>query len=912
LLRINWGSLILPTKKVEKIIGKPWAKSPDNVLDYYGVSKGKGLSDDEVRDRGDIFGPNIVRESEGKSLWEILMDQLKSLLVVLLAFAGMVAIALNETVEGISILAVLMVNTMIGFVTEARALSSMEALREMTRIEAKVRREGGVERIPARSLVPGEIVTLQSGDMVPADLRILESSKLQVDESALTGESVPVGKIEDPIMEDAPLAERENMVYKGTYLTRGNAVGVVVSTGEETELGKISESIREAGEEKTPLEERLDQLAQKLVPLLIAVALIVAVSGLVRGMDLFLIVETAIALAIATVPEGLPVVATLVLARGMLIMADKNVLINRLSSVETLGSTNIICTDKTGTLTENRMTATRYELDELSVEITGKGLETEGNFLVEGEEIEVSETSVLREALEVGVLCNNASLTAEEDGMGAVGEPMEVSLLIAGRKGGFRREKLIDSMPEVEEVPFDPASRLMAKYHGINDEYKVAVKGAPEEVLGSSTHIMTLNGKRQLDAEEKEDWVTRSGEMGEEGLRVLALAEKTTDYTDEDPFTGLSFLGLVGMIDPPREEVRPAIRISQDAGIRVVMVTGDHASTARNIGYQVGLVNSKDPDVVLGSDIEPFEDLTGEERQRFMDAHIFARVNPSNKLDLIELYQENDATVAMFGDGVNDAPALKKADIGVAMGMRGTQVAQEASDMILQDDNFSSITHAVEEGRIIYSNIRKFVIYLISCNLSELVAILLASLIGYPLPLLPLQILFLNVVNDVFPAFALGTCRGGEMVMKTPPREPEESIIEGVHWMEIAWYGALISLVTISAFRLGGRIYPAEMSSKGIVTISFLTLAFSQLWHVFNMREPTSRILRNEVTENKYIWGALALSCIILVSAIYTPVISSVLSIEPPDLQGWIIILVMSLVPLIVGQAERGIRRKIN
>ncbi|MBD3204834.1 HAD-IC family P-type ATPase [Candidatus Bathyarchaeota archaeon] len=893
---------------MQKIISNPWTKPYEEVLEYYRVSRENGLSEDEVKDRRETFGQNTVREAEKKSLAEILINQLKSLLVVLLGLAAVVSIALDEIVEGVSILAVLVINTIIGFVTEARALSSMEALREMTKIDSRVRRDGDVKKIPAEDLVPGDIVILQPGDMVPADLRVLESSKLQVDESALTGESVPVGKIENTLEEDTPLAERDNMVYKGTYLTRGNAEGVVVSTGEETELGKISESIREAGEEKTPLEERLDQLAQRLVPLLIAVALIVVISGVFRGRDLLLILETAIALAIATVPEGLPVVATLVLARGMLRMADKNVLINKLSSVETLGSTNIISTDKTGTLTENRMTVTRFELYELSVEVTGKGLETEGNFLVGGEKKEVSGTPMLREALEIGVLCNNASLTDDNGEVEAVGEPMEVSLLIAGRKGGFRRDELTDSMPEVEEVPFDPSSRLMAKYHRINNEYKVAVKGAPEEVLNSCSNILTTNGSRELNSEEEEKWINKSDKMGEEGLRVLGLAVKKTEEIDEKPFEGLTFIGLVGMIDPPREEVKPAIGTCQDAGIKVIMVTGDHASTARNIGYQVGLVDSKDAEVVYGSEIKPYEDLKENERQRFLNASIFARVSPNNKLDLIDLYQRNEAIVAMFGDGVNDAPALKKADIGVAMGMRGTQVAQEASDMILQDDNFSSITYAVEEGRIIFSNIRKFVIYLISCNLSELLTILLASLIGFPLPLLPLQILFLNVVNDVFPAFALGTCRGGRMVMKVSPRDPDESIVDRIHWLEIGWYGALISVVTILAFGLGGRIYATEMSNHRIVTISFLTLAFTQLWHVFNMRELTSDIFRNEITENKYIWGALALSCMILLSAIYIPFISSVLSIEPPDLQGWGLILGMSLVPLVAGQAERQIR----
>ncbi|MFW6117757.1 MAG: HAD-IC family P-type ATPase, partial [Thermoproteota archaeon] len=407
--------------KTQKTISKPWTKPGEEVLDYYQVTREEGLSEEEVEHRRERFGSNKFREYTRKSLWKILGDQIKSLLVFLLAFAAVVSLAINETVEGISILAVLGINTIIGFVTEARAASSMEALQEMTRIDTRVRREGELKKIPAENLVPGDIVNLQSGDMIPADLRVIESSKLQVDESALTGESVPVSKTVGVVGKEVPLAERKNMLYKGTYLTRGTAIGVVVITGEDTELGKISESIREAEEEKTPLEARLDRLTRKLVPLLISVAVIVAVSGVIRGLNLFLMLETSIALAIATVPEGLPIVATLVLARGMWRMAEQNVLISRLSSVETLGSTNVICADKTGTLTENRMTVTNYEIEDHSVDLTGTGLETEGRFISTHEE-DVSDNPVLKETLQVGVLCNNASFTEKEGEKEVLGE----------------------------------------------------------------------------------------------------------------------------------------------------------------------------------------------------------------------------------------------------------------------------------------------------------------------------------------------------------------------------------------------------------------------------------------------------------------------------------------------------------
>ncbi|MEF8874123.1 MAG: cation-transporting P-type ATPase [Candidatus Thermoplasmatota archaeon] len=887
---------------------KPWSKSSDRVLDQYGVSLEQGLDEKEVKKRRKKFGRNKLKETKKKSRLKILVEQFKSFLVILLGVAAIISLIINEVIEGISILAVLVVNAIIGFVTEARAVSSMEALREMTRIDTHVRRKGEVKNIPANELVPGDIVPLQSGDMVPADLRVVESSKLQADEAALTGESIPVSKTSEAIEEDVPLAERENMLYKGTYLTRGTAEGVVVSTGTETELGQISESIEEAEEETTPLEKKLNTLGQKLIPLLVVVAGIVGLAGWIRGMDLYLMIETALALAIATVPEGLPIVATLVLARGMLRMAKENALLSRLSSVETLGSTNIICADKTGTLTENRMTVNKYEMEDRSVDVTGTGLDTRGDFVCEGEEKDRPDDPVLEESLEVGVLCNNAAFNKDEGEKEIMGDPLEVSLLVAGIKGGMERDQLLEKMPESREISFDPSVKMMATYHEKEEGYKVAVKGAPESVLESSSHVMTSEGIEELTPERKEKWIQKNERMAEDGLRILALAKKDVESTEEEPYEGLTFLGLAGMMDPPREEVKPAIKKCHDAGIRVVMVTGDHAATAKNVGYSVGLTESEDIEVVEGSELEDPERLDEEGFKRFVDAPIFARVNPENKLDLIEIHQEDGSIVAMTGDGVNDAPALKKADIGIAMGERGTQVAKEAADMILQDDNFSTIERAVEEGRIIFNNIRKFVVYLISCNISELLAILIASIIGFPLPLLPLQILFLNVVNDVFPAFALGACQGSEDIMDVSPRDPEEPILTRTNWYELGLYGLMIGVVTVASMGLGGHLLGVEMSDYQIITISFMTLAFAQLWHVFNMRELTSDVLKNEVTRNKYVWGALGLCTLILVAAVYLPGISTVLRTEDPGLVGWMLIIGMSLIPLVIGQVERELR----
>jgi len=896
----------------EHPIGTPWAASADEVTARLDVAVDEGLDEGEVERRRERVGPNVLREAEERGWWGILVAQFESFIVLLLAVAGVAAFALNENVEGVAIFVVLVLNGLIGFVTELRALKSMEGLQEMVEIEARVRRNGDVESVPAADLVPGDVVVLTAGNVVPADLRVIDPSKLQADESALTGESVPVGKTSDVLPEDVPLAERENMLYKGTSVTRGTADAVVVATGMDTELGEISASLQGEIEEETPLQRKLDELGQKLVPFLLVVAAIVLVSGWLRGQDLYLMVETAIALAIATIPEGLPVVATLVLARGMWRMADRNALINDLGSVETLGSTNVICTDKTGTLTENEMTVSRYELANGSVAVTGAGLDTEGAFRDGDGPPGEPRDPVLQAALEVGVLCTNAAVT-EEDGETTVsGDPTEAALLVAGLKGGVDREELLASMPEAREVSFDPSVKMMATYHETGEGYRVAVKGAPEAVVESSTRVVSGDGPEALSDADRDAWVQRSERMAEDGLRVLALARKDVESTEAPPYEDLSLLGLVAMLDPPREEVKPTIQNCLDAGLRIVMVTGDHPGTARNIAQSVGLVDAADDEVIEGRELDDPENLTADERQRFVDASVFARVAPENKLDLIGIHQAVGSIVAMTGDGVNDAPALKRADIGVAMGQRGTQVAQEAADMVLRDDNFTSIYHAVREGRIIFRNIRKFVLYLMSCNLSELLAILLAALLGFPLPLLPLQILFLNVVTDIFPAFALGACGGSAEIMETPPRDADEPILTRTHWTELGLYGTLIAVATVGAFVVGGGMYAGGMAADEVVTMSFLTLAFAQLWHVFNMRELTSGVVRNEVTENAYVWGALGLSALLVVGTVYLPGVSLALGTAPIGFESWLVVLGASLLPLAVGQTVLELRRRFG
>lgn len=890
---------------IKGLIPDPWSKTKEEILDHYKSSKDSGLSEREVDRRQKNFGLNKIKETSKKSRWTIFVDQFKSFLVGLLGLASIVSFVFGETIEAISISVVLLINAVIGFITESKAADSMESLKEMTRLETKVCREGEEKKVNAKDLVPGDIVVLQSGDMVPADLRVIEYSKLQTEESALTGESTPVDKTDEKLDEDPPLAERRNMLYKGTHLSRGTARAVVVSTGSDTELGKISESIVEAEEGTTPLEENLDQLGKKLAPLLVVIAFIIGVAGLVRGMDLYLMIETSIALAVAAVPEGLPIVATLALARGMWRMADQNAIVNRLSSVETLGSTSIICTDKTGTLTRNEMTVDKFEASSKSVDVSGKGLEADGKFFHEQNEVDISNEEIVEKCLEVGVLCNNASYKKHDGEKEVTGDPMEVALLVAGLKAGIERNELVNDKPEVKEVSFDPAVKMMATYHQTDQNYTVAVKGAPGAVLDSSSHILTEKGKKELDEENKEKWIEKNDQFSKQGLRVLALATKNVKDTGQEPYNSLSFLGFVVMNDPPREEVKPAIEKFHNAGIRVVMATGDHASVAKNIGSRLDLFDDKDISVIPGDDLDDPEELKDDKKESIVNASIFARVNPENKQDLVEIHQETGSIVAMTGDGVNDAPALKKADIGVTMGERGTQVAKEAADIVLADDNFETISKAVKHGRIIFRNIRKFVVYLLSGNMSQLLAIFIASLMGYPLPILPLQILFLNIVNDVFPAFALGVGEGNGRVMSLPPRDPDESVLTKNHWTKMGIYGILIAFATIGAFYLGSKQFGMTVGGSvnhRVVTVSFLTLAFSRLWHVFDMRDSDSNIWINEITENKFVWAALGLCSSLLLAAVYLPGFSTVLQTQHIGLVGWLIVLGMSLLPIIVIQ----------
>ena len=572
----------------KQLVDHAWSKSIESLREELSLDTEKGLSPDETRKRLKKYGKNVLREKKKKSALAILLNQFKNLIIALLVIAGILSFAFGEMAEGYAIIAVIIINTAIGFYTEIKAVRSMEALRKLSRVDTTVRRGGETKTIPAQELVPGDVVILEGGDIVTADLRLVEANKLQANESALTGESVPVSKNIDNIEKETPLADRTNMLFKGTAVTRGSGAGIVIKTGMATELGHISALVEKAEEEATPLEKRLDRLGHKLIWLTLLLAGVIAVLGILRGKDLFLMIETAVALAVAAIPEGLPIVATIALARGMLRMAKRNALINKLTSVETLGATNVICTDKTGTLTENRMTVTGFYLNDGWIEIGD---------LEESTESEGEKYAIAREALKIGALCNNASLSKNDDHEPerGSGDPMEVALLAAARKTGIERDELLKKLPEEREEAFDSETKMMATYHKNEEgELLTAVKGAPEAVIRASSSIEGAGGCESLDDEAKKKWIERNEEMAEEGLRVLALARKKAQSTNENPYEKLTFLGLVGLADPPREDVREALENCRRAGIRVVMITGDHPVTARSIARSTGLTDDGD------------------------------------------------------------------------------------------------------------------------------------------------------------------------------------------------------------------------------------------------------------------------------------------------------------------------------
>ena len=866
-----------------------------------GVNPERGLdADDVVRRRGQ-YGPNQLRMTEKQSALVILAHQFEGVIVWLLAFAAGLSFFYRDIAEGIAIVVVLVINAAIGFFTELRAARSMEALAHMSEVTTRVRRAGKTISIDAHDLVPGDIVLLEAGDVVTADLRLFQVSNLQSDESVLTGESVPVVKHVDPVARGAVIGDRTNMAFKGTAITQGGGEGVVTATGRATELGQISHLVQTADPTASPLEKRLDRLGHRLVWLTFVLAGLVIGAGILRGHEVTAMIQTGVALAVAAVPEGLLVVATLSLARGMWRMAARNAIISNLSSVETLGATTVILTDKTGTLTENRMRVVGYLLEGSNVDVD---LQNETvDFHTNAGDMDPQTEPRLTEALTIGALCNNAVLG---DGtQGPLGDPMEVALLKVAGLAGQDRDALLVKHDQLREHAFDHDTKMMATVHRDDEHLLYAIKGAPEAVLKICTHVLGPDGEQDLDDCKRAEWQDRSRAAAGEGLRLLALATKTTRQADRDedaPYEALTLLGMVCLRDPLRADVASAISAAHAAGVRVVMMTGDHADTAAAIARDAGLGQDGHLNVIEGTELDGLavDETDGALRDRILAADVFARVAPSTKLTLAALYQKSGHIVAMTGDGVNDAPALKQADIGIAMGLRGTEVAREAADMVLKDDAVGTIIAAMRQGRVIFDNIRKFVVYLMSCNVSEVLIVGLAVSAGLPMPLLPLQILFLNLVTDVFPAFALGLGTGDERVMRQPPRDPAEQIVDRRRWILLGVLGGAITAATLTAFSLA--LHWLMLPTEAAVTVAFLTLALAQLWNVFNVRMPSSGLFANEVTRNGWVWGAIALCIGLILAVFWVPGLSGVLELPYPGLPGVLLSIGTSFSPLVIGQ----------
>ena len=901
--------------------GKAWhTLEPDAVADELETDLSDGLSEGEAKSRLVEYGPNQLRKARTITWWEVLLRQFKSLVVLLLVAAALLAFGMGETLEGFAIVMVIVLNAGVGFITEYRANRAMEALQKLGAQDIVVVRGGNRRTIPATDVVPGDLIALHEGDSIPADGRLVEAAGLQVDEAPLTGESVPVVKyvraLED---EDTPLADRDNMAYKGTHVASGNGLLVICGTGMDTEIGHVSELVAAEEEEETPLEERLARMGRRLIVLCLGVAVVVALAGILRGEEVLLMIEAGIALAIAAVPEGLPAVATITLAVGMRRMVRQNALIRRLAAVETLGSATCVCTDKTGTLTRNEMTVNVIALPDRSVEVWGSGYAPEGQFVEDDDRIDAAADEQLRRLLLASVLCNNATLGQSEDEEWKItGDPTEAALVVAARKAGMHEKDLRDAHPEQAEFAFSSETMMMGTVNaGLDAEMRedsglaLCVKGAPTRVLECCSRILERDGRRDLNQEDRDRLETENQSLAEEGLRMLAVAWRPLEEEPKDrqeAYSDLTWLGLAGIADPPREEVRETVDTLTKAGIKTVMITGDQPATAARIASVLHIA-PEDAPTLTGAEVARMspEELA----ERLAEVEVFARVNPEQKVDILNGLQERGEICAMLGDGVNDAVALKGADIGVAMGIKGTDVAKETADMVLLDDRFVTVGKAVHQGRIIYSNIKKFVHYLFSCNLSEVGTMLLASLAGHPLPLLPLQILWLNMITDVLPALSLAMEPGEKDIMEKPPRSPDASLLDPKTVKSILGYGFLMTVATLAAFFYGVMTHePAEAGEPNFaaITMSFLTIGFAQLFHVFDSRKERKPMRGGEWFTNRYVLGAVVVTVLLQLAAVYAPGLPTILKTQPPTGVDWLVIAGCALMPVTVGQVLRRIR----
>jgi P-type Ca2+ transporter type 2C len=876
------------------------ALEPRDVSFILNVKPTDGLSATEVRERQLRYGRNTLQRIQSRPAWRVLIDQFASIVIALLAIAAVISWATGEAAEAIAILIVLVLNAAIGFATEWHAGRALDALRRQSRTLTRVRRNGFESTVEAEELVPGDIVILNSGDRVPADARILEAVRLEAEESALTGESTTVAKSVCATSEQTPLAERRSMLYLGTAVASGRAVAIAVNTGTATQLGRIGQLVATSTKERSPLEIQLAQLGRQLVYLVLITAAIVMITGWLRGDGLWLMVEVAISLAVAAVPEGLPAVTTLILALGVLRMAQQRAIIRRLPAVETLGSTTVICADKTGTLTENRMTVREYYLSD------GRHIE------IRDGENQLENDQLLEQAVRIGVLCNEASFRAEAiDETRTIGDPTETALLVVADALvlDVSHERAIH--PKIAEQPFHASTKRMTTLHRKTDGHHfAALKGAPAVVLAACSNYRDAAGNAApLNEEAIARFTAANEQMANRALRVLALAIKQfktdAEHTSEEALeSGYTFVGLVGMIDPPRPGVAQAIARAKTAGIRTVMLTGDQLNTGIAIARELGL-GAKKPVALHARDLVDAESSHLADLARNTD--VFARVSPEEKLRIVEALQQAGEVVAVTGDGVNDAPALKRSNIGIAMGQRGTEVAKEAADVVLADDNFETLLIAVEGGRTIYSNITKFVHMIFSHNLGEVLVIFTAIALGWPLPLLPLQILWMNLVTDVFPALALAVEPPSKDIMSQPPRSSQTSLLSKPLLILIGWQAAMLAAIALGVYLWALEVYGPGPHAR---TLALFALVSVQLGHMFNCRSRT-RSAADGIFRNPFLWIAVLIVVLLQLFAVYLVPLAAVLGTMKPTATDWIVIAGCGLLPIgIVEMTKFAIRRR--
>jgi Ca2+-transporting ATPase len=915
-IRINWHSL-----------------GQQETLEKLETPVTTGLQPEEAVKRLEKFGLNQLAEGKKTSFFHLVLEQLSSFVIILLIVAAVLSAVLGDLVEAGVILAIVILNAVMGVVQETRAEQSLAALKKMAAPEAMVQRGGKRFNIPSRELVPGDIVFLEAGNYIPADLRLIEAINLKVDEAALTGESQAVVKNAEVILdEDASLGDRRNSAFMGTVVAYGRGKGVVVHTGMHTQLGMIATMLQSVGNEQTPLQKKLDDLGKMLGYGALVVCALVFVFGFIRSdgdpqaiIDSFMV---AVSLAVAAVPEGLPAVVTISLALGMQEMVRRHALIRKLSSVETLGSATVICTDKTGTLTQNQMTATRLWVDGTFIDITGTGYSPEGDFKIDGRKIDLSDYPAALTALWVGALNNDAQLEESGDSEGVttyrmIGDPTEGSLTVAALKAGAAYTQLNKDYPRTAEVPFDSIRKRMITIHAIEnpkaedcspvyDEgkstcYAVTVKGAPDELIDLCSRYQLMNDReaKPFTPEEKQKVKDAIDAMTKNALRVLGLAfqivpfnpeGKTAEQLEQD----LIFAGLIGMIDPPRAEVKPALEKARTAGIRTIMITGDYPNTARAIAESITLLQPGHK-VMVGSELDTLDDAQMRETVRNTD--VFARVSPEHKMRIVEALRANDEVTAMTGDGVNDAPAIKLADIGVSMGITGTDVAKETADMVLTDDNYASIVSAVEQGRIIYSNIRKFVYYLLSCNVAEIGIIFLPTALGHSSPLTAIQLLWLNLITDGAPALALSTEKGDPDIMMQKPRPAKESIINNFMKLGIVIQTIAIMGATLAAYYIGSFTDPKHIEFAE--TMAFVTLSCSELLRAYTARSEYYSLFKIGMFKNKFMNLAVLASLILIMAVVYLPFLNGVFNTKPLGLAQWEVMIPLLLVPSIAAELTK-------